>query len=40
MVKITKEEAIARFRKSIEIKKNAEQRIAEEWNTAKMLTEK
>lgn len=31
MVKITKEEAIARFRKSFEIKKKAEQRIEEEW---------
>ena len=29
--KITYEEALARFRRSLEIKRNAEKRMAEEW---------
>ena len=31
MTKINKKEAITRFMKSLEIKKNAERRISEEW---------
>ena len=29
--KVTYEEALARFKRSLEIKRNAEQRMAEEW---------
>ena len=30
--KVTYEEALARFKRSLEIKRNAEKRIAEEWS--------